>query len=137
MILWAVLLTATTRTADVQRAVLWLMKPVPCVPARRIAVMVGLSVHLFATLLDDMEEIRTAQRARLGDRSQNPYRRIKTLILPLFRKALARTESTALALAARGYRDDIPVDTPPWPRAEMLICLLLWALLAVIHRGMP
>lgn len=137
MILWAVLFTATTRTADVQRAVLWVLKPVPYVPARRIAVMVGLSLHLFATLLDDMEEIHRAQRARWGDRSKNPYRRLKTLVLPLFRKALVRVESTALALAARGYREDVPVDTAPWPRAEMLSCLFLCGLLAAIDRGIP
>ncbi len=137
MILWAVFFTATTNTAAVQRAVLWVLRPVPFVPARRIAVMAGLSVHLFATLLDDLEEIRTACRARLGDRSKNPYRRMKIVILPLFRKALNRAESMALALAARGYRDDVPVEVPPWPRAEMLSCLMLLGLLAALHGARP
>lgn len=137
MILGAVLFTATTKTAEVQRAVLWVLKPVPFVPARRIAVMTGLSMHLFATLLDDLDEIRTACLARLGDRSKNPYRRMKSVILPLFRKALGRAESMALALAARGYRDDVPVDVPPWPRAEMLSCLGLFALLTALHGALP
>lgn len=137
MILWAVFFTATTKTSEVQRAVLWVLRPFPFVPARRIAVMAGLSMRLFATLLDDLEEIRTACRARLADRSKNPYRRMKTVILPLFRKALDRAESTALALAARGYRDDVPVEVPPWPRAEMLSCLLLFGLLATLHGVLP
>lgn len=137
MILWAVLFTATTKTAEVQRAVLWALHPVPFVPGRRIAVMAGLALHLFVTLLDDVEEIRTAQRARLGDRSKNPYRRLKTVILPLFRKALDRVETTALAMAARGYREDVPVDVAPWPRAEMLSCLAFCALLVALHRGLP
>lgn len=137
MILWAVLFTATTKTTDVQRAVLWALHPIPFVPARRIAVMAGLSVHLFATLLDDLEEIRHAHRARLGDRSKNPYRRIKTIILPLFRKAFHRAESMALALAARGYRDDVPVEVMPWRRVEMLSCGGLCLFLLALHRGMP
>jgi len=137
MILWAVLFTATTNTAEVQKAVLWVLRPVPFVPARRVAVMAALSVHLFARLLDDLEEIRTACRARLGDRSKNPYRRMKIVILPLFRKALNRAESVALALAARGYRDDVPVEVPPWPRAEMLSCLMLFGLLAALHGTLP
>lgn len=137
MILWAVLFTATTKTTDVQKAVLWAMHLIPFIPARRIGVMAGLSVHLFATLLDDLGEIRNAERARLGDRSHNPYRRIKTIILPLFRKAFHRAESTALALATRGYRDDVPVEVMPWRRGEMLSCGGLYLFFLALHRVMP
>lgn len=137
MILWAVLFTATTKIAEVQHAVFWMLHRVPGISARRVAVMAGLSVRLFTTLLDDLEDIRRAHRARWGSLIKNPVRRIKTVILPLIHKALERAEFTALALAARGYRDDVPVHVPPWPRKEMLGVLGLVAVVLLLHGATP
>ncbi|MBC7357323.1 MAG: energy-coupling factor transporter transmembrane protein EcfT [Desulfacinum sp.] len=133
MVLWAVVFTAVTRPRDLQEAVLWLLRPLPFLPARRIAVMAALSLRFFALLLDDLEEIRLAQRARLADRRRNPFRRLRTTVPALFRKALGRTESTALALAARGYREDLPARVPPWPRKQAAGMCLLAAFLAALH----
>ncbi|SMC17199.1 biotin transport system permease protein [Desulfacinum hydrothermale DSM 13146] len=133
MVLWAVVFTAVTPARDLQNAVLWLLRPIGFLPARRIAVMTALSLRFFALLLDDLEEVRLAQRARLAGRNRNPWRRLRTTIPALFRKALGRSEATALALAARGYREDLPVHIPPWPPKEAAGLCLLAALLAALH----
>ncbi|ROR01859.1 energy-coupling factor transporter transmembrane component T family protein [Desulfosoma caldarium] len=127
MVSWAVVFTAVTPPRDLQHAVLWLLRPLPFFSSRRIAVMVALSLRFFAQLLDDAEHIRLAERARSGDRPFRPFRRLRTTLSALFRKALAHSETTALAMAARGYREDVAVDIPPWPTRHGA-ALGLWAI---------
>ncbi len=119
MILYAVVFTAVTRPGDLQQALFWLFRPFSFLPARRIAVMVRLTFHFFVLLLDDANAIALAHKARGGRSIRNPFRLLKTLAMPLVRKGFLRTETTALALAARGYRDDVPMDIPPWPRGQI------------------
>lgn len=133
MVLWAVVFTAVTPPRDLQHAVLWLLRPLPFFPARRIAVMVALSLRFFAQLLDDLERIRLAERARSGDRPFRPFRRLRTFVSALFRKALAHSETTALAMAARDYREDIAVDISPWPARHGFALGLLAIGLAALH----
>ncbi|MGQ9485392.1 MAG: energy-coupling factor transporter transmembrane component T family protein [Desulfosoma sp.] len=133
MVLWAVMFTAVTPPRDVQHAVLWLLRPLPFCPARRIAVMVALTLRFFTQLLDDLERIRVAEQARLGDKPFRPVRRLRTTVSALFRKAIIQSETTALALAARDYREDVSVDIPPWPVHHGLILSLVAIGLAALH----
>lgn len=133
MVLWAVVFTAVTPPRGVQHAVLWLLRPLPFCPARRIAVMVALTFRFFTQLLDDLERIRLAEQARLGDRTFRPFRRLRTTVSALFRKAIIQSETTALALAARDYREDVPVDIPPWPVHHGLVLGLVAIGLAALH----
>ncbi|MEJ5347490.1 MAG: energy-coupling factor transporter transmembrane protein EcfT [Desulfosoma sp.] len=135
MVLWAVVFTAVTPPRDLQHALLWILQPLPFLPARRIAVMVSLSLRFFTQLLDDLEHIRLAEKARLGDGGFRPWRHVRTSVSALFRKALGRTEATALALAARGYREDLIVEIPPWPKKHGLV-LGLFAAVVVFYEDM-
>ena len=69
--------------------------------------MVSLTLRFFSLIMDQAEEVHLAHMARLGDRNKNPFRRAKFLALPLLRRSFSRAEDVTLALAARGYRDDI------------------------------
>lgn len=109
---YAVLFTAVTRPRELQDALIWLLKPVPFLPERRIGLMVSLTLRFFSIILDQAEEVRLAHKTRLGDQQKNPFRRAKFLALPILRRSLLRAEDTALALAARGYRDDLPLRLP-------------------------
>jgi len=71
--------------------------------------------RFFTLILDQAEEVRLALKTRLGDRSRNPFRRAKYMALPIIRRSLFRAEDVTLALAARGYRDDIPLSLLPAP----------------------
>ena len=128
---YAVLFTAITRPRDIQDTLIWLLKPIPFLPERRIGLMVSLTLRFFTTILDQFEEVRLAHKVRLGDQIRNPFRRAKFLALPLLRRSFSRAEDVTLALAARGYRDDLPVQLPKLPFLHLLPLFLLLGFLIV------
>jgi biotin transport system permease protein len=122
---YSVLFTFVTRPREVQDAVVWYLKPFPFLPARRLALMISLTIRFLPLILDQAEEVRAAEKSRLGELRKNPFLRVKYFILPVFRRSLIRADGLAVSLAARGYREDLPVDLPGIPRhhAGSLIAL--------------
>jgi energy-coupling factor transporter transmembrane protein EcfT len=129
---YAVLFTAVTRPRQLQDTLIWLLKPIPFLPERRIGLMVALTLHFFSIILDQAEEVRLAHKARLGDQNKNPFRRAKFLALPLLRHSFARAEEVTLALAARGFRDDLPLHLPKLPISHLIPLLILFGFAAII-----
>jgi biotin transport system permease protein len=123
---YAILFTAVTRPRELRDAIIWFLKPIPHLPARRIGLMISLTLRFFSLILNQAEEVQFAHKARLGDRQRNPLRKAKFLALPILRRSLSRAEDVTFALAARGYRDDIPLRLPPLPFIQILpvFCLL-------------
>jgi energy-coupling factor transporter transmembrane protein EcfT len=117
---YAVLFSAVTRPRDLQHTVIWFLKPVPFLPERRIGLMVSLTLRFFSLIMDQVEEVHLANRARLGDRNKNPFRRTKFLALPILSHSFSRAEDITLALVARGYRDDIPLQLPKLPFTHLI-----------------
>jgi energy-coupling factor transporter transmembrane protein EcfT len=109
---YAVLFTAVTRPRELRDAIIWFFKPLPFLPGRRIGLMVSLTLRFFSLILDQAEEVRLANKARQADRNRNPFRRAKSLGLPLLRRSFSHVEDMTFALAARGFRDDIPLRLP-------------------------
>ena len=109
LLCYAILFTAITRPRELENALIWILKPIPFLPERRIGLMVCLVLRFFSLILDQAEEVRLAHKARLGDKQRNPLRKAKSLVLPILRRSFYRAEDVTLALAARGYRDDIPL----------------------------
>ncbi len=130
---YAVLFTAITRPREIQDTVVWLIKPVSFLPARRIGLMVSLTIHFFTIILDQAEEVRQAHYARLGDLNKNPFRKAKLLALPLLRRSFSRAEDVTLALVARGFREDIPLQLPKLPLSHLIPVFSLLGFFAVIH----
>ena len=131
---YAAFFTAVTRPRELQDAVLWLLKPFPFLPARRIALMANLVMRFLPLVLDEAEEVRAAGRSRLGPRRRNPVLRMKYFALPLIRRSLSRADELALALAARGYREDLPVTLPGIPAAH-LGALAVFGVLVLLSSG--
>jgi len=129
---YAVLFTAVTRPREIQDTLIWLLKPIPFIPERRIGLMVSLTIRFFSIILDEAEEIRLAHKARLGDQNKNPFRRAKFLALPLLRRSFSRAEDVTLALAARGYRDDLPLQLPKLPLSHLISLFFLLGFFVVI-----
>ncbi len=121
---YAVLFTAVTQPKQLRDAVLWLLKPFPFLPRRRIGLMVALTLRLFSLLLDEAEEVRRANKARLGDLRFSPLRRLRSLALPTIRRSFYHVEEISLALAARGYRDDIAGEIPGLPLIHIVPVVL-------------
>ncbi len=117
---YAVLFTSITRPREIQDSLIWILKPIPFLPERRVGLMVSLTIRFFSIILDQAEEVRLAHKARLGDENKNPFRRAKFLALPLLRRSFSRAEDITLALVARGYRDDLPLHLPKLPLSHLL-----------------
>ena len=128
---FGILFTAVTRPRELQETVLWLLRPLPFLPARRVALMVSLTLRFFSSLLDQLDDIVVANRARLGNRRKNPLRRAKFLALPLLRGSLIRAEDVTLALFSRGFREDVPYPLSPVPLSHWVPLLGLLGLLIV------
>jgi len=131
---YATLFTAVTRPKELQEAITWFIKPVPFLSERRIGLMVSLTIRFFSIILDEAEEVRLAHKARMGDREKNPFRRAKSLGLPLLRRSFSRAEEVTFALAARGYRDDLPLHLSKLPLFHLIPLFLLLAFFVVIVR---
>jgi biotin transport system permease protein len=129
---YAVLFTALTRPREIQDTLIWLLKPIPFLSERRIGLMVSLTIRFFSIVLDEAEEIRLAHKARLGDQNKNPFRKAKFLALPLLRRSFSRAEDVTLALAARGYRDDLPFHLSKLPLSHLIPLFVLLGFLAAI-----
>ncbi len=131
---YAVLFTAITRPREIQDTLIWLLKPFPFLHGRRIGLMVSLTIRFFSIILDQAEEVRLAHKARLGDLKKNPVRKAKFLALPLLRRSFSRAEDVTLALAARGFRDDLPLQLPKLPFSHLIPLFLLLGSLVAIWR---
>jgi energy-coupling factor transporter transmembrane protein EcfT len=94
--------------------------------------MVSLTIRFFSIILDQAEEVHLAHKARLGDLKKNPVRKAKFLALPLLRRSFSRAEDVTFALAARGFRDDLPPQLPKLPYSHWVpLFFLLGAFVAI------
>jgi len=122
---YGVIFSAVTRPRELRDTMIWFLKPIPFLPERRIGLMVSLTLRFFSLILDQFEEVHLAYRARLGDRNRNPVRKAKFLSLPLLSRAFSQAEEITLALAARGYREDIPLHLPKMRPFDSIPLLIL------------
>jgi energy-coupling factor transporter transmembrane protein EcfT len=119
-----ILLSATTRTWALRAAVARLLAPVPGVPARRAATMIGLVVRFIPEVLRQAALVREAQQARGIAASRNPLRRLYLWIAVLMRRTLLKSDHLALAMISRGYTED-RTEQP------LAICAIDYAMLAL------
>jgi biotin transport system permease protein len=96
----------TTRPSRLKAAVQWLLGPVPFVPARKAATMVGLIVRFIPVLLQQVRETQNALAARGGVRRRLSLRRVRYLVLPTMRRVVLAADQLSLAMLARGYREE-------------------------------
>ena len=125
MIGYAVLFTAITRPRDLCEALVWILKPIPFLPERRIGLMVSLTLRFFTRILDQVEEVKAAHQARLGDRNNNPIRKAKYYALPILRHSLLEVEEVTFALVARGYQDNLPSRLSKIPLLHLTPILIM------------
>jgi biotin transport system permease protein len=125
MIGYAILFTAVTRPRDLCEALVWILKPIPFLPERRIGLMVSLTLRFFSRILDQVEEVKDAHQARLGDRNHNPLRKTKFMALPILRRSILDVEEVTFALVARGYQDHLPSHLSRIPPFHLIPIFLM------------
>lgn len=129
---YAILFTAVTRPRELRDTLIWLLKPIPFLPERRIGLMAFLTLRFFSRTLDQAEEVNLANKARLGDQKRNPIRRIKFLALPMLRRSFLDAEEVTFALAARGYREDLSIQISKIPLSHLTSLFFLIGFICVI-----
>lgn len=122
---YSLIFMLTTRSRDIQDAILWALRPIPYIPTRRIATMMSLTLRFIPIIMDQAQEVQAAVRCRGGNRRRSPVFRMKSTALPVLRRTLLRADELALALGARGYREDIPVRLSSFPAAHAVPLILL------------
>ncbi len=120
-------LSATTPPADVGAAVAWFLRPVPLVPAGRIAVMMSLMMRFLPVILDETQECVQAQRARLGDRSRNPVKRARKIAPALLFRTFSRADQLAVAMDSRCYSESRTPRALAARPADIVACVAVVA----------
>ena len=102
----SLLFVMSTRTSEIRAALVWCLDPLPFIPARRIASMIGLIVRFVPVIFDRMREIEAAQLARgIGNR-KNPLYRLGKFALPLMRNVFKDADKLITAMEARCYTEN-------------------------------
>jgi energy-coupling factor transporter transmembrane protein EcfT len=94
---------AVTPLRETLRAINKLLAPLSRIglPARDIAMTIGISLRFVPVLTEEAERIYTAQASRGGKRG---IRGALSLIVPLLLRALERSEALAMAMLLRLYK---------------------------------
>ncbi|MBN1613862.1 MAG: energy-coupling factor transporter transmembrane protein EcfT [Deltaproteobacteria bacterium] len=110
LVLCAAVLTLTTSPAELVEGMERLLRPLERlrIPTHQLAMMVSLALRFMPVLLEELDRIKTAKRARGGDFQRGSVvgraRAAALLAIPLIAGAFRRADELAEALEARGYR---------------------------------
>lgn len=130
---FAIIFTSITRPKELRDAIIWFLKPFPFLPERRIGLMISLSMRFFSRILDRAEEVRLANKARFGELSKNPFKKLKSLALPILRQSILDVEEVTFSLASRGYNEDHPVEIQKLNLIHFLPIFILVSLIIILY----
>ena len=123
--LFGLLVTFTTRPSEIRAAVEWLLRPIPFIPHRQAATMIGLLVRFIPVILSQSAEQQEALRARSIENCRNPLRRVTALAMPLLRRTCITADRLASAMEARCYGAERTIPCRPVTARE-------WSALVVV-----
>ena len=133
VVLLAFAMITTTRPSDIKAAVQWYLKPMPIIPEKKVAVMMGLILRFVPVIFDQAAETVEAQKARCVQNRKNPVYRLVKLGFPLLRRTFERADDLVAAMEARGFTEN---RTDPQLAAHrrdwIALCVVTCLCLAVI-----
>ncbi len=108
LILFATLLTATTRSGQITCGIERLLRPLklPGVSSFDIATMMGLAIYFIPNLLSSATEIRDAQRARGLHSGHGPVKVLVSLSYPVLAASLRMVDDVSMAMESRCYQGE-------------------------------
>ena len=132
VVLLGFLFISSTRISAVKWSVQKLLAPVPFIPEKRMATMMGLIVRFIPVIFQKTRHISEAQKARCVEYRKNPLFRLKTFVMPLMRGVFQDADKLAMAMTARGYDENQPTENKTAKKMDWLLlatgglfCLLL------------
>ena len=94
---------STTPPSAIKAAAQWFLKPVPFIPEKKVAVMMGLILRFVPVILDQARETAEAQKARGVENRKNPVYRLIKLSFPILRRTFERADNLVVAMEARCF----------------------------------
>jgi energy-coupling factor transporter transmembrane protein EcfT len=132
VVLLGFLFITSTRISAVKWSVQKLLSPVPFIPEKRMATMMGLIVRFIPVIFQKTRDISEAQKARCVEYRKNPLFRLETFAMPLMRGVFQDADKLAMAMVARCYDENQPVENKTAQKNDWLslatgglFCLLL------------
>jgi len=130
IVLLGLVLTASTRPAEIRAAVEWILKPIPVAYAKRIGTMMGLMMRFIPVILKQAKETAEAQRARGVENRKNPIYRLTKLGIPLIRRTFENADHLITAMESRCYNEnrtgpELMSNRRDWVALSVIIALCL------------
>jgi energy-coupling factor transporter transmembrane protein EcfT len=119
---------STTPPVSVKAAVQWFLKPVPLVPEKKVAVMMGLILRFVPVIFNQAGATAAALKARAVENRKNPVYRLTKFGFPLMRRIFERADDLVIALEARAFTEhrtdpELAASKRDWI-ALMVVCCL-------------
>ena len=99
--------STTTLPEEIHTAVYLILKPLPFINGASIASKLSLTFMFIPVLMDMLNEVLEARKARYIEGSRNPIRNIVSLALPITAGVINLAEESAMALESRLYSEEI------------------------------
>lgn len=132
ILLVCMIMTGTTSLLTFRNVIEWYLRPIPFIPAARIATMINLTFVLIPVIFDSYAEMMHAQKSRCVQLRKNPIKRISYIVFPLLSRTLQRTDEMVFAMEARCYSE---VRTRPifkTARKDWLMCAICLTVLLFV-----
>lgn len=97
---------STTPPYEIKVAVQWLLKPVPFIPEKKVAIMMGLILRFVPVIFDQARDTAEAQKARGVENRKNPLYRLTKFGFPLMRRTFERADELVVAMEARAFTEN-------------------------------
>jgi len=123
VVLLGFLFISTTRISAIKTSVQQLLTPVPLIPEKRMATMMGLIVRFIPVIFQKTHAISEAQKARCVERRKNPLYRLEAFVMPLMRGVFQDADKLAMAMVARCYHENQPVEIPAAKKSDWLVMI--------------
>ncbi len=124
---------STTPPATIKAAVQWFLKPVPLVPEKKVAVMMGLILRFVPVIFNQAGATATALKARAIENRKNPLYRLTKFGFPLMRRIFERADDLVIALEARAFTEhrtdfELTASKRDWIALMVVCCLCIFML---------
>ncbi len=106
VVLLGYIFVSSTRISAIKIAVEKLLAPIPLIPEKRVATMMGLIVRFIPVIFQKAKDVSEAQKARCVDNRKNPIYRLQVLTMPLMRGIFQDADKLAMAMTARCYDEN-------------------------------
>jgi energy-coupling factor transporter transmembrane protein EcfT len=96
----------SSKILEIKAAIQWFLTPVPFIPEKKIAFMIGLMIRFVPDILQHALDIKAAQSARGVEHRKNLIYRITVFSIPLFQRIFEQADTLVYAMLSRCYTED-------------------------------